>query len=406
MKQGRLERVTSLDFKHFPESSIQLKRTSLKTFFIVVISGVIILFLFSALLTVLDAKLRFTSSAIKEWSSNVPTETLVRTMGFENPYFTQVLPDNNQLPLVSSLALELVTSVKPGDIRSLLGSELPGFEIYDSEIIVAGAGTNYTNLTHESAPPIGVMMKEREVATEKLQKLNKETNHNPVTPPVKTTGDKNVVYIYATHNTESFLPVLKGVTDPDSAYSSKINVIDVTERLGQELENRGIGTIVNQTSFGKMIKNDKELDYYDSYQVSRNTVAAAINKNSNIQLVFDIHRDSLARKYTTATINGKKYARVMFVVGQGNPDHEKNTQMAKKLHDMLDKKYPGLSRGVEAKNKNDGNGVYNQDLSNQAMLIEIGGVGNSMKELYRTADALAEIIKTYYWQQRSQKVSG
>ncbi|HEU5139865.1 MAG TPA: stage II sporulation protein P [Bacillales bacterium] len=389
-------------------SSLSLKRTSLKRLFILVISTVIALFLFSALLTALDEKFRFASSTVEEWTSSLSSEALLHFIGFENPYFTQVLPEDSHIPPLSSLGFELVTSIEPGDIRSLLGNELPGFEIYDSDIIVAGTGTNYTNLPHESAPPVGVMMQEREVATEKLQKLNEEgQNNDSVTPPVQTTGEKNVVFLYATHNTESYLPILKGADEPNEAYSSKVNMHDVALRLKKELEKRGIGTLVNDNSVQKRV-NQQGLRYYQSYSVSRDVVAAALNQHPNVKLVFDLHRDGkLEKKMRMVTLNGKEYARVAFVVGEGNPNYEKNEHKATVLHNMLEDEYPGLSRGVIGKTKKQGNGVYNQDLSGGAMLIEIGGVNNTLKEVYHTMDALADVISEYYWENHeAKKVSG
>lgn len=389
-------------------SSLSLKRTSFKPLIFLIVSTVIALFLFSALLTALDEKYRFASSDVKEWTSNLSSEALIHFIGYENPYFTQVLPKNSHIPSLSALGLELITSIQPGDIRSLLGSELPGFKIYDTDIIVAGEGTNYTNLPHESAPPIKTMMKEREVATDKLKQLDKQNkqDHDKVTPPVKTTGNKKVVYLYNTHNTESFLPVLKGAGNSDSAYSSQVNVTNISERLAQELKKRGIGTIVNQKSI-QGILNQRGMKYYQSYDVSRDVVAAALKEHPDIQLVFDIHRDSAA-KGTTATINGEKYARTVFVLGEANPHYDENKQMATTLHDMLEDKYPGLSKGVVGKSNHGGNnGIYNQDLSDHALLIEIGGVSNTLEETYRTADALADVISQYYWDlQKAKKVNG
>jgi stage II sporulation protein P len=297
-----------------------------------------------------------------------------------------------------------VTSIEPGDIRSLLGSELPGFEIYDSEIIVAGSGTNYTNLTVESAPPVNVMMKARDEAQQSL-KQNSDKN-NVATPPVKTTNGKNVVFLYATHTTESYLPALKGATSPDQAYSWKLNMSDVAEKLKEELEKRGVGAEVSNTNIQKE-RTAEGLEYYQSYDVSHDVVATALKQEPSLQLVFDIHRDSQGRNKTTATINGKKYARTFFIIGNGNPHYRKNKLMATKLHDMLEKEYPGLSRGVEGKGVDEGNGVYNQDLSNHALLIEIGGIDNTMDEVSRTVDALADVISKYYWDiQKAQKVNG
>ena len=39
------------------------------------------------------------------------------------------------------------------------------------------------------------------------------------------------------------------------------------------------------------------------------------------------------------------------------------------------------------------NGVYNQDLSDNAMLIEIGGVDNTFEEMYLTVDAFADVFQ-------------
>ncbi|PGT76869.1 hypothetical protein COD11_25435 [Bacillus sp. AFS040349] len=50
------------------------------------------------------------------------------------------------------------------------------------------------------------------------------------------------------------------------------------------------------------------------------------------------------------------------------------------------------------KSSEQGNGVYNQDLSPNSVIIEIGGVENRIDELYRTADLLGNVISEYYWQ--------
>lgn len=51
-----------------------------------------------------------------------------------------------------------------------------------------------------------------------------------------------------------------------------------------------------------------------------------------------------------------------------------------------------------------GNGVYNQDLSGQAILIEVGGVDNTEEELNRSIDVLAKAFGEYFWQ--AEKVNG
>ncbi|MGG1608238.1 stage II sporulation protein P, partial [Bacillus wiedmannii] len=48
--------------------------------------------------------------------------------------------------------------------------------------------------------------------------------------------------------------------------------------------------------------------------------------------------------------------------------------------------------------------AYNQDLSGQAILIEVGGVDNTEEELNRSIDVLAKAFGEYFWQ--AEKVNG
>ncbi|MFH3698396.1 stage II sporulation protein P, partial [Acinetobacter baumannii] len=105
-----------------------------------------------------------------------------------------------------------------------------------------------------------------------------------------------------------------------------------------------------------------------------------------------IHRDSSRKPLTTKMINGKSYGRLYFVVGKENKHFQQSLQFAKAINSYLDKNYYGISRGIFVKDRREGNGVYNQDLSPHAMLVEIGGVDNNLDELNRTVDILAEAI--------------
>jgi stage II sporulation protein P len=55
------------------------------------------------------------------------------------------------------------------------------------------------------------------------------------------------------------------------------------------------------------------------------------------------------------------------------------------------------------KTYSDGNGKYNQDISNKAMLLEIGGVDNNLDELDRTVDAFSDILANNYWKSNDAK---
>lgn len=373
-------------------------RTSVKKIVSSGFVGFFIVLIIASFLTSYEIKYRFTFSSLHNWLTNFTSESFIYVIGMENRYFTTVLPEESRPPSFSVVAFEFTTSVKPGDIRSLLGRELPGFAIYDAEIYVAGEGTDYTSLPIESTPPMEVLLEERKASLEEIEKEKQED----VKPPPLTTGNKKVVFIYHTHNTESFLPHLEGVKNPNHAHHHEVNITLVGKKFAEELEKRGIGAKSDDTNIVKKLK-ERGLKYNSSYKVSREIVRSAMAQEKNITYLFDIHRDAQRREKTTVTINGKTYARVFFVIGKAHKNFEQNLKFVNEFNAMLEKKYPGLSRGIIKKDRSQGNGIYNQDLSDRSVLIEVGGVDNSMEENYRTAEALADVFSEYYW--KAEKAS-
>lgn len=378
-----------------PSSLFRFLR-GLVTFIIVVV----LLFIGIGAFTASDTNNRLFFSAFNDWSSQIPSEVLIYAMGTENPYFTQGVSKDSHLPSLSSVILELSTNIKTGDIRSLLGNELPGFSIFDTEIAVPGEGTDYTNLVNESAPPLDEMLRERKEAEQKLNEWqdSKKDEKEKKTPP-KTTEGKKIAYIYHTHSWESYLPILglSGAKDANKASDAKTNVSSIVgKELTRDLKREGIGTLHDTQNMGALLKQ-KGWAYPQAYKNSRSVVEAALNKNKSLDLLIDIHRDSSRKKITTKTLHKKSYARATFVIGGENPHYQQNLQFAKALHHGMEDQYPGISRGVLVKSGNGGNGLYNQDLSPHAVLIEVGGVDNSLDELNRTVKALADVISYYYW---------
>ncbi len=70
---------------------------------------------------------------------------------------------------------------------------------------------------------------------------------------------------------------------------------------------------------------------------------------------------------------------------------KKNEAFASQIHEALEAKHSGISKGIYAKTSQ-GNGEYNQSFSPNSILIEIGGPYNSLEECYRTADVLASAV--------------
>ena len=360
--------------------------------------SIVVLFVSIGILTTIKPAYRFSSETITKWTSDIDSSTFLYLIGMENRAFKKAFPEDKQLPKLSTTIFQIATSLKPNDPRSLLGNEIPGFSTYDSHMLIAGEGTNYTNLPVESSPPLEEVLKEREAiveedTSEKKKEGKKEAKDKEDAP---TTGDRDVVFIYNSHNRESFFPHLPGVTNPDQAQHKEVNITKVSDRLAESLQANGIGTNVDDTDIMSRL-NKKGLGYGQSYKESRTVVEAALATNKDMQYAFDLHRDSISRDKTTKKINGKDFARIMIVVGEEYDSYEKNLELAAKLHHLMEEKYPGLSRGVYPKKGAGTNGVFNQDLTENGLLFEFGGVGNNLDELYRSADALAEVFSEFYW---------
>ena len=212
-----------------------------------------------------------------------------------------------------------------------------------------------------------------------LSLLNyKAVSKIPDIPLIKTT-----VYIYNTHQTEAYLEE-DGVTKTvkDAAYIFK-----------DKLEEVGINTIVENGNIEEfLIANNMSYNY--SYEASRYYLLDAMEKNK-FDLYIDLHRDALERENSTMTLDGIEYARILFVIGTENATYNENLELANRINDIVNLKYPGLSRGVLLKNGVNANGVYNQDLSGNVLLLEIGGNNNTITEVTNTIAIMAEIIGGY-----------
>ncbi|MFC7783213.1 stage II sporulation protein P [Rossellomorea sp. GCM10028870] len=371
--------------------------TILKGMLIFVV-GLLSVFSITGILTSLNPEYRITSHSLNQAASNVKGDALYKILALENRSFNQILTEEEQaLPNFSSLLFQVATNVSFEDPRSFLGRELPGFSIFDGDILVAGEGTDFTNMPIESVPPPEALEAGNEAPLKNVENFNESDQKSGDVSPPLSTGDKKTVHLYFTHTRESYLPYLEGVTNPDSAMHSEVNVTKVGDMVKKHLEGLGIGTTIDKTDVIANL-NNKGLDYWAAYQESRPLVQAAMTSNKDLLYLVDIHRDSQRRAVTTGTINGKSYAKLAFVVGEEHPNYEQNLKVATELHKLLEANYKGISRGVIAKKGSGTNGKFNQDLSSNAMLLEFGGVDNTFEELERSAQAFAEVFADYYWQ--------
>lgn len=206
------------------------------------------------------------------------------------------------------------------------------------------------------------------------------------------TSNKNPsVFIYHTHNRESFLPLLE-IKEQNKAFDKNKNITLVGAELASELNKKNINVLHSDTDFEQILHNRNIQNYPKLYDIAREELQRVLKKNKNIKLILDIHRDSSLKNDTTITIDGKEVSRVSLVVSKNNPKFEENQRIANIFHQKLEDKYPGLSKGVFIKDQPFSKTTYNQDLFSNSLLLQIGGVENTLEEENRSVDLIAEII--------------
>ena len=103
----------------------------------------------------------------------------------------------------------------------------------------------------------------------------------------------------------------------------------------------------------------------------------------------------MPREKTTTEINGKQYAKTIFLIGLENPNYTENLVFTEKINNLMNERYPNLSKGIYKKGGEGVNGVYNQDFSPYLILLEIGGYENNIDEVNNTLDLVSIAIKEY-----------
>lgn len=179
--------------------------------------------------------------------------------------------------------------------------------------------------------------------------------------------DNPRVYIYSTHPNEKYI-------DNTISYASLI--------LQEKLNSLQVETIVEERSVVEYLE-DNNLEFDDSYKATREFLSDKL-KIYDFDLIIDLHRDAVNN--TTIKINNEEYAKIMFVQ---NVNYKDNITLANKLNDILNEKYPGITRGIYNKYVDN----FNQDLNNNVLLIELGGNTNTFNQVNNSIDALAYSIK-------------
>lgn len=209
------------------------------------------------------------------------------------------------------------------------------------------------------------------------------------------------VLIIHTHTTEGYAAADSDVYDTN--YSPRTtdksqNMVAVGEVVAERLEEAGIRTLHVTTIHDYP-------QYNGSYDRAKETIETYLEKYPSIEMVIDIHRDSITADDGTKTkptveINGKKAAQIMIITGCDNngnlyfPNWRMNLRMAAQLQKQLTDDWEGLMRPLYFAPFR-----YNMHLTPNSLLVEFGTDVNTLDEALYSADmfgqSLARLLLEY-----------
>lgn len=264
--------------------------------------------------------------------------------------------DNEKLPIVINKTINYVMKIDFTKPETLFNQSIIGYSDTDSD------------------------------DTEDLEKLKQISSY--ISDPYQIDIEKPIIYIYNSHQLENYN------SENLSIYGITPNVLMASYLLKEKLNSKGIPTIVEDMNMTEFLDLNG-WDYAASYKASRIFMLDKQNTYDSLKYYIDIHRDSVGRETSTIKINGKNYARILFVIGLEHSNYEKNLKVTAEINQLFNEYYPGLSRGIYKKEGPNVNGIYNQDISPNVMLIEVGGVDNTIEEVMNTINAISDILVKY-----------
>lgn len=216
------------------------------------------------------------------------------------------------------------------------------------------------------------------------------------TPKINMDAEGPKILITHTHATESYADSgarYYDITASDRTEDTSRNVVAVGKRLKEVFEENGIETLHDT------VLHDVP-SFNGSYAHSLNTVTEYMEKYPSIQIVLDVHRDSIVYDDNTKAkiltkADGKDAAQLMLVVGTDerglyNPDWRDNMNAAVKFQMAVTQKYPKLMRHINLRQER-----FNGHTSHASMIIEAGSSGNSLEEVLTSIELAGECIAEY-----------
>lgn len=195
---------------------------------------------------------------------------------------------------------------------------------------------------------------------------------NETVKPPSFTEDKPAILIYHTHTTECY----RNNAGISNTEDESQNVVAVGEAMKKVFEAAGYETIHLKTILNK--------DFSNAYPTARAAVEKVLEENPSIQVVLDVHRDSISSNgvdyYPVTKVDGKEAAQIMFVCGtdakgMSHPEWRKNFTYALQLSRRMGELYGELSRPVNLRTDR-----FNTHFTPHTLLVEVGSSANTLSQ--------------------------
>ncbi|MBP3399433.1 MAG: stage II sporulation protein P [Erysipelotrichaceae bacterium] len=206
-----------------------------------------------------------------------------------------------------------------------------------------------------------------------IKKIQNEWNtYQSVDVPV-IDHPKRKIYLYNTHQSEEYID---GIT-----------IFEVTYQFAKMLKEAGFEVIFETADFLSEMKR-LNLKYNQLYSVSRSYLNGAFVQYGSFDLVIDVHRDSAKRSVSIVDADGITYGRLMFVIGNKSKNAESVSVLSHRLTDKMNQRLSGIMREPFIRQS-----VYNQDMCENMLLLEVGSDQNTSAEVLLSLEILVKMLK-------------
>ena len=187
------------------------------------------------------------------------------------------------------------------------------------------------------------------------------------------TENRKKIYLYNTHQSEEYID---GVT-----------IFEVTYQFAKMMSDAGFEVVFETADFLAEL-NRQNKQYNQLYTISRLYLNEALVKYGEFDLIIDVHRDSAKRSVSVVTKENVDYGRLMFVIGNKSSNAEAVSAHSHSLTDKMNQMLDGIMREPFIRQS-----VYNQDMADNMLLLEVGSNQNTSSEVLRSLEILVELFK-------------